>query len=183
MFQKLLESLASALNQCGIDYMIIGGQALLLYGEPRLTKDIDLTLGIGPERLPEILNLVKALGWEVSVESPLEFVQRTMVLPCLDPKSGIRFDFIFSCSPYEQQAMKRVKKVVLGRAEVRFASLEDFLIHKVVAGRPRDMEDIRNVLLKNHQVDFPYISKWLKQFEEAFGQPFLKRLEEIRQNP
>jgi len=29
--------------------MVIGGQAVLLYGEPRLTRDIDITLGIGVE--------------------------------------------------------------------------------------------------------------------------------------
>jgi hypothetical protein len=34
--------------------MVIGGQAVLLYGEPRLTKDIDITLGEGIESLEKI---------------------------------------------------------------------------------------------------------------------------------
>jgi len=34
--------------------MVIGGQAVLLYGEPRLTKDIDITLGKGIESLEKI---------------------------------------------------------------------------------------------------------------------------------
>lgn len=34
--------------------MIIGGQAVLLYGEPRLTKDLDVTLGIGLEGFDKI---------------------------------------------------------------------------------------------------------------------------------
>ncbi|MDI3467220.1 MAG: hypothetical protein OJF50_006041 [Nitrospira sp.] len=46
MFTRLLERLATALDLAKIPYMIIGGQAVLLYGEPRLTRDIDVTLGI-----------------------------------------------------------------------------------------------------------------------------------------
>jgi hypothetical protein len=42
--------------------MIIGGQAALLYGEPRLTKDIDITLGAGLERRPEIVAAAQAAG-------------------------------------------------------------------------------------------------------------------------
>ncbi|NVL90146.1 MAG: hypothetical protein HWN69_04000 [Desulfobacterales bacterium] len=45
MFQKLLGRLANELSNLHIPYMVIGGQAVLLYGEPRLTKDIDITLG------------------------------------------------------------------------------------------------------------------------------------------
>jgi hypothetical protein len=37
--------------------MIIGGQAVLLYGEPRLTKDIDITLGVNVDRLKDLLDV------------------------------------------------------------------------------------------------------------------------------
>jgi hypothetical protein len=35
--------------------MVIGGQAVLIYGEPRLTRDIDITLGASLERLAEMV--------------------------------------------------------------------------------------------------------------------------------
>lgn len=89
--------------------MIIGGQAVRIYGEPRLTRDIDVTLGVGPERLAEIIGLARLSAWRLLVETPQEFVQRTMVLPCIDPESNIRIDFIFSNSAYEQQAMERAR--------------------------------------------------------------------------
>jgi len=56
MFQALLGSLARGLDRRGIRYMLIGGQAVLLYGEPRLTRDVDVTLGGGPELLPQLLD-------------------------------------------------------------------------------------------------------------------------------
>lgn len=55
MFEELLKRIAAALDAAGIPYMIIGGQAVLLYGEPRLTRDIDLTLGIGPDEVERLV--------------------------------------------------------------------------------------------------------------------------------
>ena len=52
MVRDLIERLARALERAGLPYMVIGGQAVLLYGEPRVTKDVDITLGVGPEQLP-----------------------------------------------------------------------------------------------------------------------------------
>lgn len=51
MFQKLLEKIALALDRLGIAYMLIGGQAVFLYGEPRLTRDIDVVIDAGPDHL------------------------------------------------------------------------------------------------------------------------------------
>ncbi len=179
MFQELLERLARALEKRKLDYMLIGGQAVLLYGEPRLTRDVDITLGAGPERLPEVLEMVRESGWKVLVEDPKEFVRRTMVLPVLDPESTIRLDFIFSFSAYEQKALKRVRKVKIGQTLVRFAALEDLVIHKIVAGRPRDLEDVRGILLKNPSADRGYIYHWLEQFEQALNRPLLREFDRL----
>ena len=59
--------------------MVIGGQAVLIYGEPRLTRDIDITLGVGPERLADVLALARVSGWRVLVEKPDEFVHKSQI--------------------------------------------------------------------------------------------------------
>jgi len=181
MFEQLLEAIARGLERLGIPYMLIGGQAVLLYGEPRLTRDVDVTLGVGPGRLPELLEWVRGNGWQVLVEAPAEFVEKTMVLPCLEPVSGIRIDLIFSFSLYEQQALKRARRVPIGGIQVCFASLEDLMIHKVLAGRPRDLEDLRIVLLKNPAFDLEYVHRWLGEFDRSLGVRSLEQFEEVRQ--
>jgi len=178
MFETLLERIALALEQAAVPYMVIGGQAVLLHGEPRLTKDIDVTLGAGLDRLPEIQALVRTMGLSPLVD-PDEFTPRTMVLPCLDPCSGVRVDFIFSYSPYERQAIARALGVRIKAAEVRFASAEDLVIHKVIAGRPRDLEDVRIVLLKNPRLDINYVRQWLSDFTSALADDFDSRFEGV----
>jgi len=181
MFQELLKKMAEVLEAHSIPYMLIGGQAVLLYGEPRLTEDVDVTLGIGPEKAADIIDIVNdELRWEILVKNPTEFVNQTFVLPSKEPGSGIRVDFIFSSSEYERQAMERVRLVEIGGASVRFASAEDVVIHKIIAARPRDIEDVKSILLKNPDIDSEYIRRWLGSFEEALSQPLLQRFNEVR---
>ena len=160
--------------------MIIGGQAVLLHGEPRLTKDIDITVGANVDRLEELLSMVKELSLDPLPENVPSFVQKTMVLPVLERNTGIRVDFIFSFTPYEMQAIERAKKVLICAQEVNFASVEDLIIHKIFAGRPRDLEDVRTLILKNPGNDAPYIKMWLKEFDSAVeGKRFLETFEGI----
>ena len=100
MVESLLAKISLGLEKLSIAYMVIGGQAVLIHGEPRLTRDIDITLGAGPDQVGEVLNIVRDWGWRVLVDDPVDFVQRTMVLPCLEPESSFRVEFIFSFTPY-----------------------------------------------------------------------------------
>jgi len=176
---QLLERIARGLEDSGIPYMIIGGQAVLLHGEPRFTEDIDVTLGVAPDSLGSVLKLVRHWNWRISVEPVEEFVRRTMILPCVEPQSGIRVDFVFSFSPYERQAIERALNVELGRAKVKFVTAEDLVIHKIVAGRPRDLEDIRGVMLKHAKLDRGYVERWLMEFERSLNEPYLERFKSV----
>jgi len=98
----------------------------------------------------------------------------------LDETTGIRVDFIFSFTPYETEAIKRAKSINILNQEVCFASVEDVIIHKIFAGRPRDLEDARTILLKNPDIDIRYIQGWLKEFDASIGnKDFLKTFEDI----
>ena len=177
MFQKLLKKIANELDAHNIPYMVIGGQAVLLYGEPRLTKDIDITLGVGVSKLNEINSIVEKLNLKILVDK--NFVQNTMVLLAIDEKTGIRIDFIFSFSLYEKQAIERATEVKFGNTIVKFASLEDLVIHKIIAGRAIDIEDVRSIILKNPDYDAKYIKRWLQEFDKSLNEKFLKVFQRI----
>jgi hypothetical protein len=167
MFETLISRIAQQLERAGLPYMIIGGQAVLFYGTPRMTKDIDITLGVGTGSLDLVVQTIKAIGIEIIPEDFGAFVERTYVLPTMEKESGIRIDFIFSLTPYERLAIARATPALLGRTKVMFASVEDVIIHKVFAGRARDMEDVRSIMIKNPGVDRGYVRKWLKEFEKS----------------
>jgi hypothetical protein len=52
MFAEHLAKLARALDARKLPYMLIEGQAVLVHGEPRLTRDMDVTLVVETDKLP-----------------------------------------------------------------------------------------------------------------------------------
>lgn len=181
MFEEIIVKISACLEKHGLPYMIIGGQAVLAYGEPRLTRDIDITLGVNIDHIGKLLSAISEVSLSPVPEDAEAFVHQTMVLPAYDVATGIRVDFIFSFTPYETEAIKRARKItILGQA-VCFASPEDVIIHKIFSGRPRDMEDITSILLKNTDLDFQYIRDRLKEFDQAMDRnDFLRAFEHIK---
>ena len=178
MLFPLLAKIADALNNAAIPYMVIGGQAVLLHGEPRLTRDLDITLGLSPGDVAKIRALIADMGLR-ALEDSNQFVEETFVLPCHDPVSGMRVDFVFSTSDYERDAIVRATEVQVNGTIARFASVEDLLIHKIFAGRPRDLEDAKGIIKKNPNLDISKVREQLTRFSELLGEDFVARLDEL----
>jgi hypothetical protein len=186
MFEQLLARLGRGLDAAGLPYMLIGGQAVLLHGEPRATVDIDVTVGVDAAELARLLGMVRELKMEVLPNPPEPFVAQTNVLPVRDPQTGIRVDFIFSFTPYEEQAIARAVRQPVGGYPLRFAAAEDLILHKLFAGRPRDIEDIRGVLARQRNtLDRQYLRRWAGEFSVLEGKRHLSKqldglLEEVQ---
>jgi hypothetical protein len=179
VFELLLSKIAECLNEAKVDYMVIGGQAVLLHGEPRLTKDIDITLGVDTDQLPIILGLIAGLKLKLLIDDHEAFVKDTKVLPVAEDSSGIRVDFIFSSSEFEKTAIGRIVTIQYGKIPVKFASAEDLIILKVFSGRPKDIEDVKSILIKNPKLDRVYIAKWLCEFDKALDTSYLNSFKAI----
>lgn len=180
-FETLLAKTAQALDEHRIPYMVIGGQAVLLYGEPRLTKDIDITLGVDVTAIDRLKGIVEKLRLRLIHQDGDQFIHQTSVLPVVDVESGIRIDFIFSFTPYERQAIERARRVEIGGTPVQIAALEDTIIHKIFAGRPRDLDDIKGMLNKRISMDRPYLESWLREFSGIAGRDLVKEFQELEE--
>jgi uncharacterized nucleotidyltransferase DUF6036 len=168
--ERFLAALTTELARARLPFMLIGGQAVLLHGAPRLTEDVDATLGAEPARLASLLEACSALGLVPIPENVESFVAETFVLPARHAGTGVRVDFIFSSTDYERRAIARAVSVELAGTAVPFATAEDLIIHKLFAARPRDLEDVRGVLLrKGDSLDWAYVEKWARDFASVPG--------------
>ncbi len=160
MLKEAALRIAGTLEELGLPYAFIGGFALAFWGEPRLTADLDITLlADDPERAAgELLRRFKP-----RVQDPLAFLRQTRVL--LLEVDGVPVDIAFAMPGYEEEALRRAVRVPLSGGWVRVLSPEDLIIHKCVAGRPRDLEDVRGILLRQRKLDLGYIRRWLREFE------------------
>jgi hypothetical protein len=173
---RLLAALTRALRSAEIPFMLIGGQAVLVHGRPRLTEDIDVTLGAGPERLPDLLRACAECGLTPLPEDPAAFVADTFVLPARHAPTGLRVDCIFSTTPYEREAIHRAEPVAVGGEQVPVASAEDLILHKLFAGRARDIEDAESVVRRRAAtLDWDYLLAAASGFTDVPGRESLVR--------
>jgi hypothetical protein len=163
-----LQEVTAALESLSIPYMLIGGLAVSLWGEPRATLDLDLTIWVEPQDLErtisQLCQRLRALPAD-----PLAFVQQTRVLP-VETSQEVRADLIFGALPYEKQAIVRAQpKQVAGKA-VLVASVEDLLLMKLASERQKDFEDAQR-LVRRYQgsLDLSYLEPRLKELAEALG--------------
>jgi predicted nucleotidyltransferase len=95
-------------------------------------------------------------------------------VPAAEDDTGIRVDFIFSTTPYEAQAIERAERVDVRGQKVPFATAEDLVLHKLFAGRPRDLEDVRGVVRrKGARLDWSYLEQWAREFGAVPGREAL----------
>ncbi len=177
-----LEALASALRQASLRWYVFGAQAAIVYGRPRLTADIDVTVDAG---LKGWRGLVASLGQAgLASRSPdlEEFVGRTRVIPLVHEPTGIPVDLVLA-GPMglEQEFLARARMVDLGGARVPVISPEDLVASKILAGRPRDLEDVRGILREMAEhLDLERIRELLLRLEQALDRsdllPELERL-------
>ena len=144
---EALAILAAWLDRQGIPYMVIGGFAVTIWGEPRVTRDLDVTVSVAADRLPSTIDLILS-EFTPLVADPVRFVTETRVMPMI--VHSVPVDMIFAALPYEDVAIARAQSVKLASGTVRICSPEDLILHKIISQRPRDREDIEGIFRYRH---------------------------------
>jgi hypothetical protein len=162
-----------------LPFCFIGGIALQRFGEPRLTRDVDLAVltGFGDEE-----RVVRVFLREFPARIPdgLAFALAHRVL--LLEVAGIGVDVSLAALPYEEEMISRATLIELvpGRA-LRTCSAEDLIILKSFASRPQDWIDVENVIVRQTRLDWDYILPRIKALAELKEEPeIVSRLESLR---
>ena len=178
-FESLMAKISKALEHDRIPYMVIGGQAVIVHGEPRFTRDIDITLGVDTDERERIFKITRSLSLTPLKGVTKAFVKRNALLSVEDKKTKLVVDFMFSFLPYERQAIERAKPIRLGNTKVKFATAEDTIIHKLFASRPLDVADVLSIVNVTRKLDKRYLRKWLKEFSRVVGRDLIKVYKDI----
>ncbi len=176
LLEKQLTALTDLFLATKTEYAILGGLAVMLYGEPRLTMDIDVNISIEKDKIDSFLKAARRFGF-YSIPSNIKlFIKNTGVIPLKfkKGKAAGRCDIIIAQNPLEFAALKRAKIKKIGSLKARFVSPEDLIIHKITSDRPRDIEDLKGILIRQRgKLDIKYILYWLRKIAEANHKPEL----------
>lgn len=177
--EKEMAALARFFKAAKIKYAVLGGIAVLLYGEPRLTMDIDVNISIDKSKIDEFLKIGRKYGFYPIPKNIGSFVKKTGVIPMKFRKGKItgKCDVIIAENPIEFSALERAVTKKIGSVKIKVITPEDLIIHKITSSRPRDIEDLEGVIARQKgELDIKYIKLWLKKIAYANHKRGLIRL-------
>ncbi|MBI1862163.1 MAG: hypothetical protein HYR96_14715 [Deltaproteobacteria bacterium] len=162
-FKDILEKLEGA----GIQYMVVGSIASIIYGEPRMTKDMDVVVSAKPEDAKKFGSLFPIQGFYCPPEDVLidEIVSRGQ-FNLIHHESGLKVDIVVcKATPHSILEFSRRKRTSFWKGfEAFVVSPEDLIIKKLEyyreGGSEKHLADIRGVLA-NTEIDRGYLETWL----------------------
>lgn len=169
---------AAACERARVDYAIIGGIAAVgAYGVNRTTDDVDFVLALGKDLAAEVdafLTELVAEGFRVNRDAVRRRFDRGPNL--LTTHLGMtRIDFMLKRpDAYWQSALTHRRLLRYEGRELWFASPEDVIALKLVAGRPQDILDIQSVLkVQRFDLDRARLRATVALFAEKTEKPEL----------
>jgi hypothetical protein len=147
-----LASIAEIFDQVGVDWTLVGALAANRYrATPRFTTDLD-TLARYHGALVDAL---QQAGYEVAVFA--DEGEAPHLIRCHRGPEAV--DILLPVIEYQRVALDRAVDHVL--------AVEDVIVHKLIAWRPRDRDDIRSILENGVALDSAYLSRWIGEWELA----------------
>jgi hypothetical protein len=137
-----LKQLLSAFNENRVKYVVVGGYAVFVHAQPRMTKDLDVFIESSTSNAKAVYSALTQFGAPLSDITVEDFqhpatVVRIGVPPiCVDilqSIDGIDFLTVYTGS---------VEYIIDDEVPARYISADDLITNKMASGRPQDLADV-----------------------------------------
>ena len=141
-FKELLQ----LLNAAGVEYLLVGGYAVMEYSEPHYTKDLDIWVRDSAANSAKLYQVLADFGAPLEKDeiTPDTFAESDVVY-----QIGIvpnRIDIMTSVSGLQfERAWRNRKASRMFTVDVNFISKEDLITNKAATGRHADAEQLRRL--------------------------------------
>ena len=178
---EVLAALGTCFDSLGVRWYLFGAQAAIFHGVARLTADIDVTVLPGPHSTGRLASVMEANGFRLRVTATDDFVARTRVLPFVHSATRLPVDVVLAGPGIEEQFLDRAELHVLEGVRVPIATVEDLVTMKILAGRPKDLDDAKGMLrARSEEIDLEHVRRMLQLLEEALSQSdLIPQLEQL----
>jgi len=182
---SLIAPFVARLASLGVPYMVTGSTAGILYGEPRMTHDVDIVVQLTQRDVPRF---VDAFPDEEFYCPPAEVlaieVRRGMRGHCnlIHHATGFKADIYLASDELHAWALTRRRTLVLDGRDVAVAPVEYVIVRKLEYYREgrssKHVRDIRGMLeISDADLDHGALDRWIDRlglrpiWDEVRGAP------------
>ncbi len=173
----ILESIAVA-RQVRLPHMLIGALALVLWGQPRATTDVDLMIGVRPDAWERVKQRAQQAGFVID-EIWEQYNPMLRGRQMRFHKNRITVDFLAPRDEHDQEALRRRRWKSFAHHRLAVVAPDDLILQKLKTGRPRDLDDAASILERSQKmIDYDYLRAWAKRLRVVQELDYLLNLRE-----
>jgi hypothetical protein len=159
---EVLKIVSERLEAAQLPFMLTGSFAMAYYGQPRMTRDLDLVVSLNAD---DVRGLVAVLSpdFYIDADSAYAAVASQRLFNLMHLGTSIKVDLIVrKGSEYRQVEFARRQPVEFAGVKTWIVSREDLILSKLVWAKESASElqrrDVKTLL--NESVDRAYMDRW-----------------------
>jgi len=166
--RRLLVNIAKVLNRLDIPYIVSGGIAVLIWGRPRFTADINIVIKLKDSDVKKLeRGLLKiSKGSYIDAYSIKQALVEKSEFSFVDNETGIKVDFwiLKEKDSFDiSRISRRVARKIFGQ-KIYFSSAEDLILIKLVWYKislsERQLDDVKSIFkISGSKLDLKYLKR------------------------
>lgn len=150
--EEALRTLIGDLEEESLSFCLVGGLAVSIHAEPRLTRDVDVVVSVrGDDEAEDVVRRISARGYVIGAVLQHETQSRLSAVRMTHPdRPAVVLDLLFASSGIEPEIVERAQQIeALPGLTVLVAAVGDLIALKLLArddrSRPADLDDLRSL--------------------------------------
>ena len=159
---EVLKLVSERLDAVRVPYMLTGSFAMAYYGQPRMTRDIDLVVALVVDDITAIV-LALSPDFYIDGDEARSAVESQRLFNVMHHATGVKVDLIVrKGSEYRQVEFARRRDIEMSGIRTCIVSQEDLILSKLVWAREANSELQRRdvAVLLDESVDRKYLDQW-----------------------
>lgn len=178
--EEVLETTTEFLNQKDIDYVFVGGIAVIVYGNPRTTVDLDLIVQMDEEDIEDFALYLRKEDFFCDPRDMKEAFRNGTHFSAEEKESLFRLDIKGVYDSGARRTLRNRKKVEYDGIKMYIASPEDTIAHKLLYGSEQDIEDAESIYVRQEEkLDHGYLEKVCQEI--GVGEELEEMKKEVRE--
>lgn len=165
-----LDEVASAFSRAcravGVDHAFTGGIAVVAWGEPRTTSDVDVLVDLDPDAIDDLVDVLDGEGLEVEARDLRIAHEEGGHATVFSAEPGLHVDVRCVRTDAARTEIDDAVDVPLETGAIPVVRPEDLVAHKARFGAPQDLEDARSILARQWEaIDRDRLNRWAKRLD------------------
>lgn len=147
-----LEDVALAFDRAcraaNVDYALVGGIAVVAWGQPRMTMDVDALVRLTEDRIAALSRAAHDEGLMISGEDLRDAIRERSHATAFDREGSLHVDIKIASTPPEIAEVEQAVDVPFAKGRLRIVRAEDTVVYKLKFGSDQDIADARSIIVR-----------------------------------